>query len=105
MLTALFIIFVGLTPSLLWLWLMRQVDARAQERLRIAIETVAARGLPGIHLSPDHHYVEGLGYIIGDLTCRYNARSSQIRCAVNPSGPCEGCLHYQEKELSGDRID
>ncbi|QYO63022.1 DUF6464 family protein [Leptolyngbya sp. 7M] len=23
-------------------------------------------------------------------------RSSHIRCAVNPCGPCEGCSHYQE---------
>jgi hypothetical protein len=99
MLTTLFIIFVGLTPSLLWLWVMRQVDARAQERLRLAIEAAAARGLPGICLEPEHQYIEGLGYIIGDLTCRYNARSSHIRCAVNPSGPCDGCSHYQAKEL------
>ena len=30
-------------------------------------------------------------WIIGDATCKYNARSTLIRCAVNPLGPCEGC--------------
>jgi hypothetical protein len=33
---------------------------------------------------------------IGDLNCKYNAKSSFIRCAVNPSGPCEGCLQKDE---------
>ncbi len=32
-------------------------------------------------------------WVIGDATCAYNARSSLIRCAVNPIGPCEGCKH------------
>ena len=30
-------------------------------------------------------------WVIGDATCKYNARSSLIRCAVHPIGPCEGC--------------
>lgn len=34
-------------------------------------------------------------WIIGDLSCRYNARSEVLRCAVNPDGPCEDCAHYQ----------
>ena len=32
---------------------------------------------------------------IGDRTCRYNAHSVLLRCAVNPSGPCDGCTDYQ----------
>jgi Family of unknown function (DUF6464) len=32
---------------------------------------------------------------IGDLTCKYNARSPLIRCAVNPDGECEDCRHYE----------
>jgi hypothetical protein len=93
----LLIFAIGLTPSVLSLWLMRQADARAQERLRLAIESVAFRGLPTLRLPADQHYVEGVGYIIGDFTCQYNARSSYIRCAINPSGPCEGCSHYQPR--------
>ena len=94
----LFILFLGLTPSLLSLWLMRQADARGQERLRLAMDAFATRGLP-LRLQPDQHYVEGMGYVIGDFTCRFNARSSQIRCAINPSGPCQDCFHYQQQPL------
>jgi hypothetical protein len=28
---------------------------------------------------------------IGDLSCKYNAKSSLMRCAINPSGPCDLC--------------
>ncbi|MBW4580531.1 MAG: hypothetical protein KME42_13280 [Tildeniella nuda ZEHNDER 1965/U140] len=34
-------------------------------------------------------------WVIGDHTCLYNARSELLRCAVNPSGPCDRCAHYQ----------
>lgn len=34
-------------------------------------------------------------WMIGDITCRYNARSELVRCAVNPSGPCAGCRAYE----------
>jgi Family of unknown function (DUF6464) len=43
---------------------------------------------------PEEQYIEGVGYIIGDDTCQYNARSPHMRCAVNPSGLCEGCRDY-----------
>jgi len=33
-------------------------------------------------------------WVIGDATCRYNAHSEMIRCAVNPDGPCNGCRSY-----------
>lgn len=33
--------------------------------------------------------------LIGDPNCRYNARSELVRCAVNPTGPCQGCRHFQ----------
>jgi hypothetical protein len=101
-LTALLILVVGLTPSFFSLWVMRQADARTQARLRLAMNSVAARGMAGIRLIPDQQYVEGLGYIIGDFTCRFNARSSYLRCAVNPSGPCHDCSHYQTRELNDE---
>ncbi len=34
-------------------------------------------------------------WVIGDITCLYNARSELLRCALNPIGPCDRCLHYQ----------
>jgi hypothetical protein len=27
-------------------------------------------------------------WVLGDATCRYNAHSEFVRCAVNPDGPC-----------------
>ncbi|AFZ33790.1 hypothetical protein Sta7437_0172 [Stanieria cyanosphaera PCC 7437] len=36
-------------------------------------------------------------YFVGDVSCRYNAYSPYIRCAVNPDGPCQDCIHYQAK--------
>ncbi|QLE47966.1 hypothetical protein FD724_07430 [Nostoc sp. C057] len=33
---------------------------------------------------------------IGDRTCKYNAGSRMLRCAVNPCGPCEGCNDYEK---------
>ncbi|WP_339383395.1 DUF6464 family protein [Oculatella sp. LEGE 06141] len=102
MIIALLILVIGLTPSLFSLWVMRQADARTQARLRLTLEAASARRFPGLALSPDHHYVEGLGYIIGDFNCRFNARSTYVRCAVNPFGPCDSCSHYQPKELSDE---
>lgn len=45
----------------------------------------------------DLHYVDGLGYMIGDITCDLNARSPYLRCAINPFGPCDGCSAYAPK--------
>jgi len=33
--------------------------------------------------------LEGVGYLIGDISCQFNARSGYLRCAVNPQGPCQ----------------
>jgi Family of unknown function (DUF6464) len=47
---------------------------------------------------PEEQYVEGIGIVIGDLSCTYNARSPYIRCAINPDGLCQDCHHYHRKE-------
>lgn len=31
-------------------------------------------------------------------TCRFNANSAFLKCAVNPSGSCSDCQHYQPQE-------
>ncbi len=41
-------------------------------------------------------------WVIGDASCRYNARSELIRCAVNPEGPCEGCHHFDRGHTSAN---
>jgi hypothetical protein len=35
-------------------------------------------------------------------TCKYNAHSPFLLCAVNPSGSCEQCPHY---EIDPDYLD
>jgi hypothetical protein len=35
-------------------------------------------------------------WILGDATCRFNAHSELLRCAVNPEGPCGGCRYYEK---------
>lgn len=93
---ALLIVILGLSPSLLSIWVMRQANQRAEDRLRLAMEAITYRRMP-LNLPPDYRYVEGVGYMVGDLTCQFNARSSYLRCAVNPAGPCETCRHYQSR--------
>ena len=33
-------------------------------------------------------------WVIGDPSCRFNARTPLLRCAVLPEGPCDRCAHY-----------
>jgi hypothetical protein len=37
-------------------------------------------------------------WVLGDITCRFNARSELMRCAVNPTGLCEQCRYYEESD-------
>ncbi|MEB3828035.1 DUF6464 family protein [Phormidium sp. CCY1219] len=95
MLETLLVFAVGITPPLLSVWFMRKAEASASARLRSAQEIPMIR-IPQRHPLPnDRHYVEGVGEVTGDVTCRFNARSAYLRCAVNPEGPCKGCSHYQ----------
>ncbi|CAO5049434.1 DUF6464 domain-containing protein [Microcystis aeruginosa] len=34
-------------------------------------------------------------WVMGDASCRFNARSELLRCAINPSGPCQDCRFYE----------
>jgi Family of unknown function (DUF6464) len=40
---------------------------------------------------PDEQSLIDGHWVVGDATCIYNARSTLIRCAIHPIGPCEGC--------------
>ena len=37
------------------------------------------------------------GWVIGDPSCRFNALSPLLRCAVLPDGPCDSCLHREAR--------
>lgn len=38
------------------------------------------------------------GWVIGDPSCRFNALSPLLRCAVLPDGPCEQCSHHEPRQ-------
>ena len=37
---------------------------------------------------------------IGDRSCKHNAHNPNLRCGINPYGPCEGCPDYAKASLS-----
>lgn len=68
------LIFVlGLTPPLLSIWLMRRAKERSQARRRAAVQTSSTIWLRHNQLTPERYYLEGVGYLVGDITCRFNA--------------------------------
>jgi hypothetical protein len=102
MLTIVLILVIGLIPFLFSLLVMHKAEIQARERLRAAMHTATTQRFRHYRysFSPEHQYADGIGYFIGDITCQFNARSAHLRCAVNPSGPCETCLHYQSIEFN-----
>lgn len=101
MLESLAIVAFGMIPAMFSILIMRKAEAQARERLQTAMNAATQRSLRQLHysLSSDHQYVEGIGYLVGDITCRFNARSAYLRCAVNPSGPCKHCPYYDSIEF------
>ena len=100
MIETIFVVTLGLLPPLLSLSLIRRAETRAQSRLRAAISAVERRGMQTIQrASGEQQYVEGIGFLTGDITCRFNARSPHLRCAVNPVGPCQDCRYYESIEF------
>lgn len=117
MLETLWIFAVGLIPPIFSLWMMRRNEVQTQARLRRALNstyrvrsqrlynTLIASELPSgtrreshFETRSDRYYLEGVGFLVGDISCRFNARSSYLRCAVNPEGPCQDCRHYEAVE-------
>ena len=105
MLEILLIFAIGLMPPLFSLWMMRHNEARTRAKLRQVMAATRVR-TQRRYITPhslpvsDRYYLEGVGYLIGDITCQFNARSSYIRCAVNPQGLCQGCRDYEPLEIS-----
>ncbi|MBF2063720.1 MAG: hypothetical protein IGS39_04730 [Calothrix sp. C42_A2020_038] len=103
MFKTLLVLIVGCLPSLFSLWIIRKAQFRMRVRIRQTANTFTSEQRIPQHSRPldqDRYYLEGVGYLIGDISCQYNARSGYIRCAVNPTGPCEGCRFYQPREVS-----
>ncbi|MBD2136122.1 hypothetical protein H6F32_00645 [Anabaena sp. FACHB-1237] len=120
MLTTFIIIVIGFLAFLCSFWAMRKYQ-RHKRNHRNRIRQNIPEYIPSIALNSmieqiqtdpqdgdfpsDRYYLEGVGYIIGDITCEFNAQSSHIRCAVNPLGPCENCPHYSKQQQSDYQSD
>ena len=102
-LKTLLVIAVGFLPSLFSLWVIHKTHLRSRLRIRqVAINFPAMQERQNVRpVESDRYYLEGVGYLIGDISCKFNARSGYMRCAVNPEGPCNGCCHYEPKGLAG----
>lgn len=94
-------IVIGLIPAAISLFVCLYSRRQFQQSLHVATDYAARerfRYVSDRPRNPDAHYVDGMGMVIGDITCQLNARSPFLRCAANPSGPCEGCREYEGKE-------
>lgn len=98
MFEAILVFAFSLMPPLLSLWILRKAEEKARQELRAAMEMRVSTTVQRTQMPLDQHYVEGVGYLIGDISCQFNARSAYIRCAVNPMGPCQECPHYRPKD-------
>ncbi|MEM8827854.1 MAG: DUF6464 family protein [Cyanobacteria bacterium P01_G01_bin.19] len=100
------ILFLSVLPSLAYLLIFRQAKERWQTRLRRAqLSSGYSRDRPrrDIYQYGQDSSSEGdrrrpiSKYFIGDTDCANNARSPYIRCAINPEGPCEDCVHFEKR--------
>lgn len=88
----LLIFLVSLTPFFLSLFLLRKAKRRWENDLRRARNSAER-----FHYHRGHQTRVRTYTTIGDPGCGYNARSPYLRCAVNPSGPCDNCPYYQSR--------
>jgi hypothetical protein len=96
-LKTLLVIFIGLLPSLFSLWVIRKTHSRTRLRMRQALRIC--------HEDPSEITSDLLKAIAiiwkawvtssAISVAFFNARSGYMRCAINPSGPCQNCRHYE----------
>ena len=91
----------GLTPVLLSVLVKFYARERLQQSIHIATDQVVSDRFSRFRTrySPEARFVEDMGFVVGDITCKLNALSPYVRCAANPFGPCEGCQDYESKEF------
>ncbi len=104
------ILLLSILPSLVYLAIFRKVKERWQMRLRRAqiLTTYSDRHRESFRNNAYYYDRESYimsdrrrpitKYYIGDTTCVNNAHSPYIRCAINPSGPCDDCSHYEKRD-------
>jgi hypothetical protein len=89
---------VSLMPALFSIIVIHKAEIRARSNIRSAMEATATTRLQFNSPLLEEQYVQGVGFLIGDISCQYNARSAYIRCAINPTGPCKECRYYEMHE-------
>ncbi len=69
MLKTLLVIAVGFLPSLISLWAIRKTHARSRLRMRqAAMNFSVVQGRQNLRpIESDRYYLEGVGYLIGDI--------------------------------------
>lgn len=101
MLLIILIFVVGLTPAIISAVMTVRAERLAKNAnlAMIGVPCAASEHQLKTLFNPDDdlHYIEGMGYMVGDISCGLNARSPYLRCAVNPMGPCNGCSAYEPK--------
>ena len=93
MLDIIIILLVGVAPPILSLWVLHRTQARYRQINSAVISTPISLKLKA-PVPAEMTCIDGFGYVIGKVSCKYNARSPYIRCAVNPCGPCQDCRHF-----------
>ncbi|MEO0535998.1 MAG: DUF6464 family protein [Cyanobacteria bacterium P01_A01_bin.123] len=100
MITVLMIFAVGFSPAIASWLISRRNDRQTQTQITLAMEAATRRRFSTIVTRlPNSQMIEGVGTIVGDISCEFNARSPYLRCAINPCGPCDGCRHYRSRKL------
>lgn len=104
------ILLLSILPSLVYLLIFQKANKRLQTRLRRAQILTAYNHRERFHHDSYAYSRESYPlrdrrtpvtkYFIGDTTCINNAHSPYVRCAINPSGPCDGCSHYEANHKS-----
>jgi hypothetical protein len=92
------IVILSLLPSLIYWLVSPSVKQRWQSRLRRTRLMTAYQNRGDLLTSYHSSEIEFDRYVVGNADCRFNAHSPYVRCAVNPSGPCEDCIHYEKRE-------
>ncbi len=93
------VIFLAtLIPALISFILVRRAKRQFSGRMRRIRELNNYRRRLDREFFPlSSEPVERCRDFIGDISCRNNAKSPYLRCAINPGGPCEDCSHYEQK--------
>ncbi|MEH2201196.1 DUF6464 family protein [Nostoc sp.] len=101
-------IAVGLMFGGFWAWiaywdwkhkhLAKVMDAASRSQttdIHTISEVALRREIADAYIQSRRYGVTDKPQFIGDVSCKWNARSPHLRCAINPSGECQWCKDYE----------